>query len=428
VGPALDFDGVLAEILTIGDELCRGEIVDSNSSWLAAELWERGVTTAWMTSCRDDARDMRRAFADAAGRADMILVSGGLGPTEDDLTVDVLAEVLGQSVVTHDESLARMHARFAKANFTLTPNNLRQVRVPAEAKALVNPAGLAPGFEVSLHGKPTFVFPGVPRELKALWETHVAARIEALARGAPHIARRIYRVFGVGESQIDHRLKGLVDGVPGATLHFQVAFPETLVKIVIKGDDRATAEVRLAAADAELRTRLGPLVYSWTGPGGVENDSLAQALGRRLAEHGQSLAVAESCTGGMLGALVTDVAGASAWFKGGFIAYENALKQSLLGVQAETLATHGAVSEACATEMAQQARARTGASVAAAISGIAGPDGGTADKPVGTVHVAVVGADDVVAHKRYVFPGARDQVRRLAAYWAMKMVLDQLAR
>jgi nicotinamide-nucleotide amidase len=413
---------VIAEILTIGDELCRGEIVDTNSSWLAAELWDRGVTVGWMTSCRDHADDMRRAFRDAAGRGDVIFVSGGLGPTEDDLTVDVVAEVAGQGVITHDESLERMKVRYARANFKMTPNNLRQVRVPAGARAFVNPAGAAPGFEVTLAGKPVFVFPGVPRELKALWEAHVAARVEALlaGSGAPHIARRIWRIFGVGESHVDHRLQGLVDGAAGATIHFQVAFPETLVKLVVRDRDAAAAEARLAALGAELERRIGEHV--------VRAESMAHALGAALQEAGATLAVAESCTGGMLGSLVTDVPGSSAWFKGGWIVYANELKQGQLGVAAATLAAHGAVSEPTVTEMARAARERAGTTLAAAISGIAGPDGGTPDKPVGTVHVAVAGpGPGDLRHKQYTFPGARDQVRRLAAYWAMRMVVDAVS-
>lgn len=412
---------VSAEILTIGDELTRGEIVDSNSSWMAAELWDMGITVAWMTSCRDDRDDMRRALRDAAGRAHVVLVSGGLGPTEDDLTVDVIAEVAGVGVVTDEPSLARMKARFEKARFPLTPNNLRQVRAPAGATVFANPAGLAPGFEIAIGAATLFVMPGVPRELKAIWETAVAGRIRERTSGAARIARRVYRVFGIGESHIDHRLAGIVDGVAGASVHYQVAFPETLVKLVVNDAEQAVADATLARLDAELRARVGEHVY------GEGNDSLAAALGRALAAAGATLATAESCTGGMVGSLITDIAGSSAWYLGGWVTYSNERKRQDLGVRAETLAAHGAVSEETVREMARGARERAGATWGVAVSGIAGPDGGTVDKPVGTVHIAVAGPDGRERHKMFTFfQGARDQVRRVAAYWAMALVLREL--
>ncbi len=419
---------MLAEILTIGDELCRGEIVDTNSSWMAGELWDLGVTVGWMTSCRDVADDMRRALREALARAPLVFVSGGLGPTEDDLTVDVIAEVAGVTPVTDEASRERWKARAARANYPLTPNNLRQVRVPAGARALDNTAGAAPGFELELLGGRVFVFPGVPRELHAIWEKHVRARVAELVQSDEKIARRIYRVFGLGESVIDHKLSGLADGVAGATVHYQVVFPEVLVKLVVRdpGGDGAAAGARLEQMDAQLRARLGEHVYSWTGPSGHEKDSMAAALGRALAGQRATLAVAESCTGGMLGSLVTDVPGSSAWFAGGWITYTNELKQAQLGVRAETLAAHGAVSRECVEEMARGARARAGTTYAAAISGVAGPDGGSEEKPVGTVHIAIAGPGDQIAHRQHLFPSSRDMVRRISAYWAMSMVLQAL--
>jgi nicotinamide-nucleotide amidase len=407
-----------AEILTIGDELCRGEIVDTNSSWLAGQLWDLGITVTWMTSCRDDADDMRRAFREAAARADVVLVSGGLGPTEDDLTVDVAAEVAGVGIETHEPSLERMKIRFEKARFALTPNNLRQVRVPAGAKVHENPAGIAPGFEMRLGSSTLFVFPGVPREMQAIFQASVCARLGELVTGGEAIAKRTYRVFGKGESHIDHALAGIAQGTPGVTVHYQVAMPETLVKLVVKHADRALAEATLAALDEELRRRLGDLVY------GDGSDSLAAAMGRALREAGATLAVAESCTGGMIGSLVTDVAGSSDYFKGGWIAYSNEVKTRDLGVSDEILRVHGAVSEECVTAMARGARERSGATFALAVSGVAGPGGGTPDKPVGTVHVALATRDGV-RHRVINYPGARDQIRRLASFWAMSMVLRE---
>jgi nicotinamide-nucleotide amidase len=405
---------LIAEIITVGDELTRGEIVDTNSAFLAAELWAAGVTVGYLTSCRDHADDMRAVLDAAAGRAGLILCSGGLGPTSDDLTVDVVAGLLGVAPVEDAPARARLEAY--RGRIPLTPSNLRQLRVPAGAVVMANPAGAAPGFEVRLRGVPLLCFPGPPREMQAVYRTAAAARVAALA-GPPRIVKRIHRVFGLGESMVANAVDDLIVGVEGASLHYQVVFPETLVKLVVRGADRAAAEATIGPLDAELVRRLGAKAY------GDADDCLAAACGRALARRGATLAVAESCTGGMLGSLITDVPGSSAWFVGGFITYTNEAKVRDLGVAPATLAAHGAVSAETVREMAAGARARTGATFAAAISGVAGPDGGTPDKPVGTVHIAVAGPTEV-RHKLHTFGGARDQVRRLAAYWAMAMVID----
>src|ERR1043165_8520292 len=221
-----------AEILTIGDELCRGEIGDTNSSGLAQRLWDLDITTRWMTSCCDDENDITTALDTAVNGADLVVCSGGLGPTEDDLTVDVVAKLADQDVIIDETARARMEARFA-GRIEVTPIQLRQVRVPARSKVYVNPAGLAPCFEVAVRGVPVICLPGIPRELYAIYDAHLEARFRELreSRGAvERIARRIYRVFGKGESQISQACRGLVDGVPGASIHYQVKFPEALVK------------------------------------------------------------------------------------------------------------------------------------------------------------------------------------------------------
>lgn len=412
---------MLAEIVTIGDELTRGEIVDTNRSWLAARLWELGVAVRWMTSCRDDDADMRAALTGAAARADLVLVSGGLGPTEDDRTVDVVAALAGVEAVIDPRAHAVLEGFAAARGRTVSGSHLRQVRVPAGARVFANPAGLAPGFEIALGGTPVVCLPGVPRELYAIVDgpEGVAARVGALRGakgGAPHLARRVFRTFGRAESQVSEALRGLVDDVPGASIHYQVKFPETLVKLVVADADRARAEAALDALDASLRARLGRFVY---GTGDV---ALPAVVGEALAARGLTCAVAESCTGGLLGALLTEAAGASRYFLGGAIAYANAEKTRALGVPAEVIDAHGAVSEACVAAMAAGIRARTGASLGVAISGIAGPDGGTAEKPVGTVWVALDGPSPRTMTFRW--PGARDQVRLLAAWWALALLRD----
>ncbi len=418
-----------AEILTIGDELCRGEIVDTNSSYLAQRLWDLDITTRWMTSCCDDEDDITAALELAVSRAELVVCSGGLGPTEDDLTVDMVARLAGSEVAIDDESRRRMEARFA-GRIEVTPIQLRQVRVPARATVYVNPAGLAPGFEVSVRGVPVVCLPGIPRELYAIFDTHLEARFRALreagraadgSAAVERIARRIYRVFGRGESQISQACRGMIDGVAGASIHYQVKFPETLVKLVVRDRDATAAQARLDALDGEVRSRLAGYVY---GTGDV---NLVDKVTKELISTRTTVATAESCTGGMIGELITAMPGSSASMVGGAIVYSNAEKVRQLGVKQETLDAFGAVSEQTVIEMATGARERFGVDLAVSVSGVAGPDGGTPDKPVGTVWLALASSEGVRT-KKLGWPGMRDQIRTLSAWWAFKLIDEWLER
>ena len=422
-----------AEILTIGDELCRGEIVDTNSSHLAARLWDLAITTRWMTSCNDDEADIAIALRQAVARADLVVCSGGLGPTEDDLTVDVVARLAGVPPVIDEASRARLEAWFAQrawpalqatdpATAAVPPPisaiQLRQVRIPAGARVYPNPAGLAPSFEVLVHGVPVICLPGFPREIQAILEASLERRFAELRESSgtvERIARRVYRVFGRGESQISQACRGLIDSVPGASIHYQVKFPETLVKLVVRDRDSEAADRALAELDRGLRDRLRGFLY------GDGDENLVDRTVRRLIEAGKTVATAESCTGGMLAELLTRRPGSSQTFLGGAITYSNAEKTRQLGVCADTLASHGAVSEPTVREMALGARERFAADLAVAVSGVAGPDGGTPDKPVGTVWLALASADGATT-KKLAWPGARDQIRTLASWWALKLL------
>jgi nicotinamide-nucleotide amidase len=437
-----------AEILTIGDELCRGEIVDTNSSYLAGRLWDLDITTRWMTSCNDDEADIASALAVAVARADLVICSGGLGPTEDDLTVDVVARLIGASPVVDEPARAHMIERFGRlmtANSTpeglaqLVAIQLRQVRVPAGARVHGNPAGLAPCFEVDLRGVPVVCLPGIPRELHAIFDATLGTRLSELREAAGHVervARRIYRAFGRGESQISQACRGLVDGVPGATIHYQVKFPETLVKLVVRDPDQAAADARLEQLDRGVRERLAGVLY------GTGEETLVERVTRRLIEAKVTVATAESCTGGMIGELLTRLPGSSKTFQGGVIVYSDAEKVRQLGVSQQILDTYGAVSEQTVAAMAKGAHERFGVDVAVAVSGIAGPGGGTPDKPVGTVWIAATGFRHVpdepgnaggttavhYTSKQLAWPGARDQVRLLSSWWALKLIDDLLER
>lgn len=420
-----------AELLTIGDELCRGEITDTNSSYLAARLWDLDITVRWMTSCRDEVEDLRAALALATQRADVVVCSGGLGPTEDDLTVDVVSAAAGVEPLIDEAARSRWEGRFG---VTASELQLRQLRVPEGARVLTNTAGAAPGFEILVGKTPVVCLPGIPRELYSIYDGGLGARLAELreARGdAPRIARRIYRVFGRGESQISAACRGMIDDVAGASIHYQVKFPETLVKLVVRDRDRAVAEARLEELDGRLRYRLGESLY------GIGEETLPERVSRRLREVRSTVATAESCTGGMIGEMLTAAPGSSAYFQGGAVVYSNEEKRRMLGVTAEVLAKDGAVSEACARQMAEGAQRAFDVDLAISVTGVAGPDGGTIEKPVGTVWIALArrerggaGAGTVVVDvKKLAWPGPRDMVRRLSAWWALRLVdqaLDQM--
>ena len=419
----------VAEILTIGDELCRGEIVNTNASWLAERLTLLGFHVRHISSVTDDSADMAAALRRAAGRARVVVTSGGLGPTEDDRTVDVVSSLLGVAPTVDEAHRARMHERFALRGFEVTPNNLRQVRVPAGAEALTNRAGLAPGFAVQLadegHAATVFSTPGVPREMKRIFDDEIEPRLRALLHAAgqatPATSLRVWRVAGLGESHVDHRLKGLLDGVDGASLHFRISYPENLVTVVVRRGTQAEADAVIEELDAEVRARLGAHVY------GTGDATLAQVLGELLRARKETLAAAESCTGGLASDLVTDVAGSSDYFRGAVVAYDNAVKELLLGVTHETLVKHGAVSEECVREMAEGVRRLLGTTWGIAISGVAGPGGGTVDKPVGTVHMAVAGPSGTETHK-LVWPAERRMIKQLSAFSTLYLLYRQLGQ
>lgn len=429
-----------AEIITIGDELNRGEIVDTNAAWIGERLSdpELGLHVRFRQGANDEAEDIAAVLRQAAERSQVVVVSGGLGPTSDDLTVEVAARLIGVEPVIEPEHERRMRARFAERNFAFSPNNLRQVRVPAGAVVLPNRHGLAPGFSIQLGGEPggelgaaiLFFMPGVPREMKPMFLDEVVPRLRQLkARHAPHegpvsTARRVYRVIGLGESHVDHRLAGLLEKLSGqlpagagpVTVHYRLAFPEVLVTLVAQAVDDDTVRRVLETLDREVRQRLGRALYSEGA------DELPVVLGAALRARGATLGAAESCTGGLIGELLTAVPGSSDYFRGGVIAYANEVKQAVLGVRTETLVAHGAVSQKTVEEMALGARRVLGSTYAVAVSGVAGPGGGTPDKPVGLVHLAVAGPDEAVVTRQILWPGDREQVRRIAAFAALNLV------
>jgi nicotinamide-nucleotide amidase len=417
---------VRAEIITIGDEVLRGEIVDSNKAFLSERLLELGIECHYHTSVRDIPEDMGDAFRRAVSRCGVVLVSGGLGPTRDDLTASVLARTFGREMLLDEASLEAIRGFSRRVGREMAENNAKQAYFPSGAEVLVNPVGTAPGFAIEQQGACVFCLPGVPRELKLMMDeqvlprlaARVASELEASAR--PVLRSALLRTFGMGESSLDSELADIGVG-DGVALGFRTSFPDNYLRPTVRAASAEEAEAKLTGLCRAIRERLGPLVY------GEGDDSMSVVVGRLLRARGKTLAVAESCTGGLIAEIITEVPGSSDYFLGGVATYSNASKMALLGVPEALLRDCGAVSAPVAAAMAEGARERFGSDLAVATTGISGPGGGTGDKPVGLVFVAIASAERT-HEERFVFPLDRHRHRVLTAQialdWVRRHLLD----
>jgi nicotinamide-nucleotide amidase len=401
-----------AAILSTGDELTTGRIVDSNASWIADKLFEIGVDVACVITVGDYPDRLEWAWKQALQKADVIISTGGIGPTADDLTSETVARVLGVPLVEHAESADRLRRWFAASGRAMPLNNLKQALMPQGSVLVPNALGTAPGYRVAHGDRHLVVLPGVPREMKPMMEETVLPWLRSQRGGDVYLART-FQTFGVTESGLDELVAGVVDPAEGR-VSFRASFPEVSVRVVVHGEP-ALARERLQVVGDRLRAAIGARCYA---EGAV---TLEETVGRLLVERGLTVATAESCTGGLVAHRLTNVPGSSAYVRGGVVAYANEAKQQLLGVAAETLAAHGAVSEETAAEMAAGARRALGTDVAVSTTGIAGPDGGTEEKPVGTVCLGLSSAAETFA-ARYQLWGTRDWVKLLASQVTLEWI------
>ena len=374
-----------AEILCVGSELLLGSIVNTNARWLADQLAALGLAHYRQQVVGDHRGRLIAALQSASRRCRLLITTGGLGPTPDDLTTEAIAAAFDTPLEERPEVWADIQTKLVRRGRSPSPTVRRQALLPVGATLLPNPTGTAPGMIwTPVPGFTLLSFPGVPREMKAMWEATAVPwlRQSGLAQGV--FASRILRFWGVGEATLAEQLADLLAG-SNPTVAPYAGAGEVTLRLTAAAVDRAAAEALLAPLEAELRARTGTACF------GDGDDSLASVVLAALRQRGQSLAVAESCTGGGLGAALAAVPGASDVFVGGVIAYANAVKQQLLGVPAALLREHGAVSDPVARAMAEGVQRQTGSTWALAVSGIAGPGGGSPDKPVGLVHLALAG-------------------------------------
>ena len=395
--------------------MVSGEIADANAFFMANALTEMGFCVTRVSMVGDQEGQIQDALLQSRDRAEAVIVSGGLGPTSDDLTTAAAAKVFGESLVLHEESLEQIRERFAKGGLEMPRSNEKQAVFPASAEIIPNPVGTAPGFCLKSRGKAIFFLPGVPRELQHLFRETVLPRLERERKGNIHYRARTLKIFGLTESAIADRLSGIRAEHFSATLAYLPRYPENHVKIMVQGPDLEKVKRNLAELERVIREKLEGRVFA------VDRETLEEIVGRLLKERQATLAVAESCTGGLLAHRMTNIPGSSEYFERGVVVYSNQAKTELLQVPGELIAELGAVSAPVAEKMAEGVRHLSRATLGLAITGIAGPGGGSADKPVGTVFIALSGPDGT-ASRRYQFWGDRDQVKMISAQTALEWV------
>ena len=414
-----------AEIIAVGTELLTPFRSDTNSLFLTAGLNELGIVVRRKSIVGDDGDDLAAAVRSALARVDLLVICGGLGPTEDDLTRETVARVLDRPLSEDPAIVERLRARFARRGWDMPENNRRQARVPAGAAVLDNPRGTAPGLWLEQAGRVVALLPGPPRELEPMFAGLLRGRLAARAT-AMRLYRRVLRVAGRGESHVEERAQPVYERwrrAEPAVATTVLASPGLVeLHLSTRAASEAAAAAVLDGAAGELAEVLGDHLFSRDGR------SLPEVVGALLARAGLRVAVGESCTGGLVAARLVDVPGSSGYVEAGVVAYSNAIKQAVLGVPEALLAAHGAVSEPVALAMAAGARRVGGAEVGVGVTGVAGPGGGTDAKPVGTVCVAVAGPGSAEAVTTVRLPGDRAAVRGQTAWVALDLLRRALLR
>ena len=407
-----------AFIISTGTELLAGTTQDSNSVFLSQRLMGLGIKVIGKSTVGDDHEQLSKAFIAAIESADIIISTGGLGPTFDDLTKVVVCEIMGCNLEIRKEEENRLRDYFGHRNRIMPENNLRQAMFPGEAIVLSNIKGTAPGMYLKKNDKIVILLPGPPREMQNMYLLEVEPLLKGdFALDIPKTIRKNIKIFGLGESQVEERLGKLVNSLDGCSMALLAVDGEVHIRLTAEESEDKDSNSDLNSLVTKIVEKMGRNVFAF------DDETMISKIGRLLSSRGGKLAVAESCTGGLLGKLITDLPGSSNYFWGGIISYSNEAKQIILGVKEETLKTYGAVSRETAREMAQGMLKTSGADFALSITGIAGPDGGSSEKPVGLVYIALA-YNDGCDVKELRFGLDRDLIRILSA----KSALDLLRR
>ena len=408
------------EIMTIGDELLYGQVIDTNSAFMGQELGKIGLRVRQISSVSDRAEEIVAALDQARARARVVLITGGLGPTKDDLTKHVLARYFGTELVLHEPTLHHVEEIFQRLKRPMLDVNRQQALVPANCEVLHNAVGTAPGMWFEDQGTVFVSMPGVPFEMKRLMTDHVLPRLQGRFHIAP-IEHLVVMTAGLGESFLAQKIEDWEEALPtNFKLAYLPSFGAVRLRLTATADGQPDLRGRMLALLPALRARIGEYIFA------EEETTLEAAIGQLLLAKGLTLGTAESCTGGLVAQRLTSVSGSSAYFRGSIVAYHNDIKEHELGVQPATLAEFGAVSEATVREMAEGARRRLGVDVAVATSGIAGPTGATATKQVGTVCLAYADAHQTIS-REYALDRGRALNTEYAAQSVLTLLRQQLA-
>lgn len=404
-----------AEIVTIGDELISGSVWDTNAPFLAKRLLSIGIEVTSMTSVGDNESDIKDSLQDALRRSEVVLVTGGLGPTPDDITAEVVARTLGRDLVLNEEALDRIKGLFGKRGLEISPNNEKQALIPEGAELIVNPIGTACGFMVREKERLAFFLPGVPGELVRMMDESVLSILLREKGERFRFKTGILKVFGLSESRIAELIGDIIERDGANRISFLPDYPENHIKITAKALDYQEASTEVSMIMEEITRRLGDYVF------GIDDQTLEEVVGGLLRSNGDTIAIAESCTGGLISRRLTNIPGSSDYMKGGVVAYSNQVKIDILNVPTGLIDEFGAVSAEVAEKMAEGVRELGKTTLGLGVTGIAGPGGGTPEKPVGLVFISLADKKGTLV-KSYNFQGDRTQIRLVASQAALDLV------
>lgn len=395
---------MIVEIVSTGSELLLGQIVNTNAPYLARQLNEIGYDAVYQTTVGDNRRRMASVLAIALERADIVITSGGLGPTLGDITKEVTAELLGRPMYLHEESVAHIKGFFERRHLTMTQNNLRQAMMPEGAIIVENHRGTAPGVIIEHESKTIIHLPGPPMELEYMFENGILPYFANRFGSQGLIVSKVLRTYGLGESALEERIHDYILAQNNPTLALLARSGEIHVRLTAKGETAEIAHRLIGELEPKIRERIGEFVF------GTNEQALEQVVGEDLTAKKYTLAIAESCTGGAVSARLTDIPGSSAYLMGSVVSYSNRVKTEFVGVPETVLQAKGAVSEETARAMAEGIRERVGTDIGVGVTGIAGPGGGTVEKPVGLVYIAVAGPKGTVVEEER-FTGQRSGIK-----------------
>ena len=406
---------MIVEIVSTGTELLLGQIVNTNAPYLARKLNELGFDAVYQTTVGDNRRRMSNVLAIALERADIVITSGGLGPTQGDNTKEVSAELLGRELQLHEASVEHIRSFFQRRQLTMTNNNLRQAMMPDGAIVVTNHRGTAPGVIIEHNAKTIIHLPGPPMELEHMFETSILPYFAKRFGGQGVIISKVLRTFGIGESTLEERIRSFILAQNNPTIALLARSGEIHVRLTAKADSEPEARALIAKLESSLREQINQYIF------GIDEQSLEQVVGEELCRQKLCIALAESCTGGAATAKLSDVPGSSSYLIGSVVSYANRIKTDQVGVDAAVLQEYGAVSPETAKAMAQGIRSKFVTDIGVGITGIAGPGGSTPEKPVGLVYIAVAGPQGVVVEAEH-FSGQRTAIKTRAVNSALDLL------